>query len=205
MSSNRRRNPLGFHVGDELIVKRGAGALLGVRGRRLSGLAQLGEALIERRSAKAGQFREQQVAQGRARGFGEIIGCGSVDARPESRFRLFDQGRKHVLEGASLGLIGRSSRFAARALQRSFDPDCAVDPGRRGHGGATANPGKPRQDLSDRQMIALQPLLKQRPVAGGRGPAPCGQALRRRIGVVFPVWQWLKVLGQEFVDGRSAN
>jgi len=85
----------GLHGGDEPIVVPGAGALLLLRpiGRGCAG-PRLGETLIDRRSAKAGQLLEQQVAQAGAGGLGQIVGCPRIDTEPQQRLGLLDHRRE---------------------------------------------------------------------------------------------------------------
>ena len=108
--------PAGFHVGDELIVKRGVGAhwAFAVGGA----LAQLGEAFIERRSAKSGEFPEQQVAQGRARGVRRD--CRLREPRCPTRAAL-----PPVRPGARTGARTRKAR-PDRARREICAPGCAT-------------------------------------------------------------------------------
>ena len=83
----------GLHLGDEAIVARRAVMLRRTRCivLRRTGIARLGETLVERRRAEAGELAKQRQAQRRARGFVQIIADPRIETRPKPRVGLRDQ------------------------------------------------------------------------------------------------------------------
>ena len=108
-------------------------------------------------------------------------------------------------QGSALVRPPASQDVPCRALQRRLDPDCVVDPRRRGSRSPAANGGKLRQHLTDRQSVSLEPPGKQRPIATGTRPAPRGQPPGSQIGIAFLARQCFEIIGQEFVDGCGTN
>ena len=198
-----------LHVGDEpIVLRRTAISLRLLRiGRRCAVLPRLGEPLVDCRRGKTTYLLEKQMAQAGASGVVQIGGGAAVDACPKQRLGSFDHRRKQMLERAGLGLVGCRNRIAvlARALQRRLDPDCVVDPRRRGGGGRGANGGEFRQHLADRQSVSIEPSVKQRPIATGRRPAPRRQPPGGQIGIAFLPRQYFEIVGQEFVDSSGPN
>ena len=83
----------GFHVSNKAIVARRAVRLRRTRRivLRRTGIARLGEALVERRHAQIGELAKQRQAQRRARGFVQVVADPRIEARPKPRVGLFDQ------------------------------------------------------------------------------------------------------------------
>ena len=122
----------GLHFGDEAIIDRAAVMLRRLRCivLRRTGIARLGETLIERRRAEARELPKQRQAQRRARGFVQVIADARIETRPKPRVGLRDQWREKLFERTRIGFVGNRKRrcIAAGVLQRRFDPDRVLDP-----------------------------------------------------------------------------
>jgi hypothetical protein len=130
-----------------------------------------------------------------------------VETRPDPSVRLRDHGREQGLERAGLEVLrhGGSGRSIAGAAQRRRDPDRVVDPTRPRGRGSALNGGKPRQHLSDREAVPVEPALEQPPIAAGARAAPFGEPPRRPVGIGLLAGQRLEIVGQDLVDGRGSN
>jgi hypothetical protein len=195
----------GPHLGDELVVP-GSPTDLHLRGRA-GGLPQLDEALVDRRSQKAGQLLEKRTAQAKDSGFLQIVADPRIGRRPKQRRGSFDHRAEQVLERTGLGLVGHAGTIdgLGRTLQRRFDPDGVRDPRRRGRASLAANGGEFRQHIANRPMVPFQSPGEQRPFAAGTRAAPRGETPSGHIGVALLARHRLEGIRQELVDGRGTN